>query len=316
MLKGYYVEKNEVKEDGLDIIKKKAPVIWFDCVNPSKKDIKELAERTGIPYADALQGLDEEERPRINLSEGYAQIILKTPDRIAKNVETVSFSIFIIKNEIITLRKDEIDLFSNIDALPKEKKLDILSKTPSHFLLFLIQEIITEYFRNTDEIEDVIEKIDSHLYRNVDDKKIIKEIFDIRKTLIYFHKSLIANREVISGIESHYLPQIGKTEAKEVRLVHNDITQLIEMTGTYREILQTSLELYMTSVSNNMNQVIKRLTVYASYVMVPTLISGIYGMNFRFMPEIPWQYGYPFALGLMVSSIIAMHTLFKRKGWI
>ena len=79
-------------------------------------------------------------------------------------------------------------------------------------------------------------------------------------------------------------------------------------------MLTTNLEIYLGTISNNMNEVMKKLTVYASFVLVPTLISGIYGMNFDLMPEIGWKYGYLFALGTMVVSIIAMYHFFKKKG--
>jgi len=103
--------------------------------------------------------------------------------------------------------------------------------------------------------------------------------------------------------------------------LYNDVTQLIDMEGTYRDILTGTLDIYLSSISNNLNQVMKTLTIVASFVLIPTLISGIYGMNFSKaspynMPELYWQYGYFFALGLMLFSIIFTYIFFRKKGWL
>ena len=138
----------------------------------------------------------------------------------------------------------------------------------------------------------------------------------IKKVLIYFHRSLIANREVIAGIEKEYLNEIKKKELKRFRELYNDVIQLIDMSETYREILTGSLDMYLSTISNNMNLSMKRLTVYATFILLPTLISGLYGMNFRYMPELYWPWGYWYALGLMALSVILLFIFFKKKKWI
>ena len=149
----------------------------------------------------------------------------------------------------------------------------------------------------------------------------MQHIFSIKKTLIFFHRALTANREVISSIEKEYVANIDKKNIKRFRALYNDVAQLIDMEGTYREILTGTLDIHLSSTSNNLNQAMKTLTIVASFVLVPTLISGIYGMNFvnnspYNMPELYWQYGYFFALGLMLFSIIAVYIFFKKKKWL
>ena len=116
------------------------------------------------------------------------------------------------------------------------------------------------------------------------------------------------------------MKEIDKKNIKRFRSLYNDITQLIDTEGTYRDIMTGTLEIYLSSVSNNLNQVMKTLTIVASFILLPTLIAGIYGMNFHFMPEINTQfgqkYGYYFALFLMAFSILLMYFYFRRKGWI
>ena len=100
-----------------------------------------------------------------------------------------------------------------------------------------------------------------------------------------------------------------------LRDVYDHIITITELIDTYREITSSVVEAYISTLSNNINQVVKVLTVLASLALIPTLIASIYGMNFDYMPELHWRYGYPFALGLMLLSVLTMLFYFKRKKW-
>ena len=184
----------------------------------------------------------------------------------------------------------------------------------THFLYILLDEIINTYFSILNDYEDEIDILEDKVFHRPQ-KKEVKKIFEIKKTLIYFNKSISANREVITAIEKEYSHAIKKSHIRHFRNLYSDLTQLIDVIGTYRDILTGTLDIYLTSITHNLDIVIKRLTVYATYILVPTLISGIYGMNFRWMPETSWKYGYFFALALMGFSVLMLHFLFKKADW-
>ncbi|GAF98229.1 unnamed protein product, partial [marine sediment metagenome] len=194
------------------------------------------------------------------------------------------------------------------------------AKGISFFTYRLLDEVLDAYFFVLDKLEEKIDLIEDHVIEKPD-KISVRNIFSVKKTLIYFHKALTANREVISSIEKEYVADIDKKNIKRFRALYNDVTQLIDTEGTYRDILTGTLDVYLSSVSNNLNKVMKTLTIGASFILIPTLIASIYGMNFannsQFnMPELYWQYGYFFALGVMVLSITITYIFFKKKGWL
>ncbi|PLW79330.1 magnesium and cobalt transport protein CorA [Candidatus Woesearchaeota archaeon] len=289
--------------------------ILLDCVNPSKVELQLVAKTFGISFSDLEKGLDPEERPTIENFETYNRITISAPIGSNGQSKTISLSFFVGDNYLIILSKKKIPLFDKLNNLPKKTYDEAFGKDISHLLHFYMYQAINEYFHVIDEIEDEIDKIENKLFKNVN-KSILKNIFSLKKTLIYFHKSLVANREVFLSIDKETISQIKKSDLKNYRNLYFDINQLIDMVGTHREILTGSMDIYMSAVSNNLNEVMKKLTVYASYIMVPTLISGIYGMNFQHLPEIYWKYGYFFALGLMGLSVLAIRNSFKKKGWI
>jgi len=136
-------------------------------------------------------------------------------------------------------------------------------------------------------------------------------------------RSISGNRDVINSMISNAsIFRLNKLEKLDLSEIHTDQIQLAETMAIYREILSNAVEIYNSKISHEMNKIIQRLTIVGSFILVPTLIASIYGMNFKpdispyNMPELNWKYGYIFSLGLMAISIIGTYTYFKIKKWV
>lgn len=320
MLKVYRFQKGGVKAGSLDDLGNSIKC-WADCINPTQKDIKEISQRAKINLHVLKKTLDKGERPKVSDLENYSLIVVRAPWVEHDHIKTTPISIFISKkkNNVITITLKEIHSVKKISQLVKTNKIDLHNNGLSFFVFRLLDEVLETYFYILDTLEEKIDKIENRVVSEPG-KVSVQNIFSVKKTLIFFHKALTANREVIASIEKEYVEHIDKKNVKRFRTLYDDVTQLIDTEGTYRDILTGILDIYLTSVSNNLNQVMKTLTVVASFILIPTLISGIYGMNFAFMPEIHTalgiKYGYFFALGFMAVSVALSYWFFKRKGWL
>ncbi|MBN4049156.1 magnesium/cobalt transporter CorA [archaeon AH-315-M20] len=320
MLRVFKFQKGGVKTGSLSDLGSSSKC-WADCVNPTPKEIKEISEIAKISLHVLKETIDKDERPKVSDLENYSLIVVRTPWVEHDHIRTTPISIFISKNKnnVITVTLKETHSIKRIRQLIKTNKIDLSNDGLSFFVFRLLDEVLETYFYILDTIEEKIDKIEDRVVSEPG-KISVQNIFSVKKTLIFFHKALTANREVIASIEKEYVAHIDKKNVKRFRTLYDDVTQLIDTEGTYRDILTGTLDIYLTSVSNNLNQVMKTLTIIASFVLIPTLISGIYGMNFVFMPEIHTalgiKYGYFFALGLMVLSITLTYIFFKRKGWL
>ena len=321
MLRVYKFQKGCVKAGSLNDLGSTSKC-WAECINPTKNELKDISEKAKIQLNELKNVLDEEERPKVSDLENYSLIIVRTPFIEHDEIITTPVSIFISKNKnnVITITLKEVKSINKVKQLIASKKIDIYEKGISFFTYRLLDEVLGAYFSILDTLEEKIDYIEDKVIEKPD-KLTVEHIFSVKKTLIFFHRALTANREVISSIEKEYVVNIDKKNIKRFRALYNDVTQLIDMEGTYRDILTGTLDIYLSSVSNNLNQAMKTLTIVASFVLIPTLISGIYGMNFARnspynMPELYWQYGYFFALGLMLLSIIFTYIFFRRKGWL
>lgn len=320
MLKGYSFEKGLVKPSSPEDLGS-ASVCWTDCTKPTQAELGDISEKANIPLTELQEVLDEEERPKVSDLDDYSLIIIRTPSEENGDITTTPIAIFVSKkkNNVITVCIRETKAMDRMEELVKAKKIELYEKGTGFFIYRLIDEILNEYFAILDRIEQKIDDTENDVVAKAENFTV-SSIFSVKKTLIFFHRALIANREVITAVEKEYVTNIDKKNIKRFRTLYNDITQLVEAVGTYRDVLTGILDVYLSSVSNNLNKVIKTLTIIASFVLIPTLIASIYGMNFANnspynMPELYWKYGYLFALGLMSLSIISMYIYFKKKKW-
>jgi magnesium transporter len=314
MIDVFVNDKSLIKKTDLAEWKDRKQVL-VDVYKPTEKELVALSKKANIPLDYLRDSLDEDERPRVTELDNYSHLVYRAPHIEDKITKVFSFSIFISSRVVIVLHKHNVGVVEKFEEFTDEHKINIIKKGTTYVTFWLLDHINSSFFSLLDELEDDIDKVEKVVFHNPT-KAMVRKIFEVKKILIYLHKAFSANRDVITSIEKGYLKYLRREDLVWFREIYNDLVQMVDMESTLREVLSTNLEIYLSTVSNNMNEVMKKLTVYASFVLVPTLISGIYGMNFNHMPEFNWLLGYPFALFLMALSVFLLYRLFKKEGWI
>ena len=310
MIKAYKLVGDKVLVGSLDDLKKQA-IVWLDCYNPTPKELEQISKNAKIPIDELKSHKSAKERPKTFEYENFSLVVFAAP-QVERETQPAILTIFIADNKnVITITTKKVSAIervrANMNRTPKA-----YFESPTRFLRLLLENVVDDYFDFFDIFQGEADKLESIIFKKPDGAAV-KRVFNLKKSLLYYHKRLVANREVISAIEKAYLTRIPKKELHEFREIYNDLVQLIDTGETLRDILTGIIEIYMSSVSNNMNHIIKKLTVVASYILIPTLIASIYGMNFKNMPEIFWKYGYLFAMGLMVFSVVLMYIYFRKE---
>lgn len=311
---------NGVIEEGTFDSIRSLNVDWIDCQAPSDRDFELIAQKTKLPKERLKHYLDEDARPHVLETKDFSLIVFAAPVLKDNKVRKTTITLFLFgSNNILTLHPHHVEALTRIEHWLKQGNASIL-ENPSRFIFNLLDEIITDYFTYIEHEEERIDALEKDVFLKPT-KTDITRIFENKKNLIYIHRALVANREVIISIEKGYLSRISKSELSRYRFIYNDLVQLTDMGETYREVLTGVLEIYLSSISNNLNVVVKRLTGWGSLILIPTLIASIYGMNFHptspfNMPELNWRYGYLFSIGLMAVAVIILYTYFKKKDWI
>ncbi len=316
MLKVIGYDGNNIKTIDLsDITDSNYKIIWIDCYNPEEEEIATLSKYLNIDVDDLKIGLDEQEFPRVEEEEDYYLIIYKAP-LFEEDITTTSFGIYIKNNIILTLHRDKIMSIGRIYTLFKTKKpKNILDRGIGFFIYILLNQITLSYSRIILNLEDKLDELEDNLLKN-DDQNITTEILQLRKTLVYFHKALLSNKDVLSVLKRRYLPITTEEDREYIEDIYYDTLQLIDMETTYRELLVSMMDMSLSLENIRMNQIMKILTMVTTLFAVPMWISGIFGMNFKYMPLVDNVYGFWIVVGVSILIIGVLFHIFIKEKWI
>jgi magnesium transporter len=260
--------------------------------------------------------LNTAERPKIEDYGEYIFLVLKVFVRNGHPEEKMhQVSLVLGPNVVISFQEKETGIFENLrDRIRKGKGR--LRKMGADYLAYaIIDGIVDSYFGVLEKLGEEVETLEDELV--LDPKReILQRIHVLKREMIYLRKSAWPLREVINGMERLDTPLIKATTDVYLRDVYDHIVQIIDTMETSRDILSGMLETYLSSVSNRMNEVMKVLTIIATIFIPLTFIAGVYGMNFRNIPELEWRWGYLLAWGIMAAVAVVMILFFKRKKWL
>lgn len=252
-------------------------------------------------------------RPNIEIYKDYSFLITK---KIYlgnnKKVEYEQVSMITGHNYLITLTENGLDDFNNIyERLRSEAN----SSFDINYLSYLILDsIIDNYFFVMEDISDRMEDVETGIIDNPNNEAL-QNIHLMKKELLLIHKAVWPQREVISTILREHNSFSSGEMHEYFRDVQEHLFQIVDMIEVFRDMLSNMLDVYLSSTSRRMNEIIMILTIISTIFIPITFVAGIYGMNFRYMPELGVKYGYPAALGIMALITIGMIVFFKRKKW-
>lgn len=279
--------------------------------------IKEVGELFGIDPLVQEDILNTTQRPKVDDFSDYLFQIMKMLDydRGKKEVKSEQVSLILGANYVITFQEQEGDVFEHVRQRIREGRGIIRKKGADYLLYALSDAVVDHYFLVMEHLgEDIEEMEDDLLGNNGGDS--LHAIQKLRKELIFLRKAVWPLRENLNILLRGGNPLIHKTTEPYLRDVYDHTIQVIETTETFRDLVAGLQDLYLSTVSNRMNQVMKVLTIIATIFIPLTFIAGVYGMNFDYMPETKVKAAYFIVLGVMVVLGIGMVIYFKRKKWL
>ena len=297
--------------------KDKSTVTWINIDGVHKmKVIEEIGKCFNLHPLILEDIVDTDQRPKIKDFKNYIFIILKMLyyDKNDNEMKIEQVSLILGKNYVISFQEREGDVFNSIRERIRNNIGRIRKAGVDYLVYALIDAIVDNYFIIIEKLGEKIE--------NLEDKVIsrpkpanLRVIHKLRRDLIFLRKSVWPLREVISILQRGESSLILESTNVYLRDVYDHTIQVIDTVETLRDIISGMLDIYLSSVSNRMNEIMKVLTIIATIFIPLTFITGIYGMNFRNMPEIKWVWGYPIVLlGMLIIGIV-MVIYFKRKKW-
>lgn len=249
-------------------------------------------------------------------------VVLRFPHLLENGiVESEQISIFLGRNFLLTFQPRPGDAFVPVRNRLQDERSPLRSRGPDYLAYSLIDLAIDNYFPVLDHLAERLETLDDELAIS-DPRKMLTEIHDLRRELLYLRRTLWPHRDAIQSMTRDSHPLLSEATRVHLRDCWDHVTTLVELTETYRELCADLRDYCASAISNRMNEVMKWLTLIATVFIPLSFIAGVYGMNFDpdvspwNMPELRWYLGYPFSLGLMIIVAGVMIWTFYRRGWI
>lgn len=257
------------------------------------------------------------QRPKYEDFDQYIFVTLKILmfDEEKKEIISEQVSLVFGANFVISFQEIEGDVFNPIRERIRNAKGRIRKMGPDYLAYSLLDAVVDNYFSILEKFGEKIEGMEEDLVANPT-PQTLQAIHDLKRDAIFLRKSVWPLREVAGGLERSESILIKKETHIFLRDVYDHTIQVIDTIETFRDMVSGMLDIYLSSVSNRMNEVMKVLTIFAAIFIPLTFMAGVYGMNFEFMPELKWKWGYFALLGLMAVVGFGMLFHFRRKKWI
>ena len=261
--------------------------------------------------------VNTDHRPKFEEYDEYYYSIVKMLTWDEKNAEMNSEQVSFIlgKNYLITFQEIEGDVFDTIRDRLRKNKGRVRREDSDYLCYTLMDSIVDNYFYVLETIAEETELLEDKLLKNAD-SSVLQRIHQLKRQLIFMRKSVWPLREILNNIDRLESDLVKSSSKLFFRDVYDHTIQIIDTVENLRDIVTGMLDIYLSTISNRMNEVMKVLTIIATIFIPLTFLAGIYGMNFQYMPELAWKFGYPMALGAMGLVGIIMLVFFRRKKWL
>jgi len=298
-------------------------VQWLNVHGLDAALVGAIRDRLGLHPLVAEDILNVGQRPKLEVGDGWlvAVVQLFSKDPTTSILEKEQVSLLLAGHTVVSVQEHAGDPFDPVRQRIS-KDLGSIRKKDGDFLFYaLIDAVVDHLFPVLEDIGEEIEDLEDEVIAKPNETHV-EAIHRLKRELIVLRRVIWPTRELLSQLVRGDSPLLSEDTRYYFRDVYEHAVQLLDIVESYRDILSGLMDLYLSSVSNRVNEVMKVLTIIATIFMPLSFIAGLYGMNFNprispwNMPELGWYFGYPFALGLMLVMLGMMLWFFRRNGWI
>ena len=308
-------------DDAERALREHTGAVWIDIEDPTDDDRAYLAEKFGL-HGLSLEDIEHrDQRPRVEAFEGYRFVAIRPLTLDAGDGETAVSEIHAIvaRDVFVTLRHppayDVATLRTRLLTRP-----DLVEAGTGGMIYVLLDAVVDDQLDIIDRLEQEVEDLEELVFDrgsagDLDSGEVRRRFHALRVNLAVFRRHVAPLRRAVEALHEDR-DLVGPALAPYYRDLADHVLRALDFQDNVRDVLTSLVEVRMTQQANDLNEVMKKLSAWAGIILVPTLIAGIYGMNFDHMPELHWLLGYPFALAAMAASSLGLWFTFRRQGWL
>jgi magnesium transporter len=291
--------------------------VWVGLYEPDQAMLRQLQQQVGLHDLAIEDAYNAHQRPKLEQYDQSLFVVLRTAQivRSPKHIEFGETHLFVGANYVITVRhgslRSHVHLRQRCETTPQ-----MLAKGPGYVLYALMDFVVDQYLPIVAEIEEEVQELEDALLEDPSSAEATHKIYRLKRDLLSLRRAVAPLADVANRLTRFDTPHIPEDTRPYFRDVYDHVLRLNETIDMQRELLTTALEAHLSLMSVAQNEHMKRITAWAGMIAVPTMIAGIYGMNFEHMPELGWAYGYYLSLGVMALASVGLYVGFKKSGWL
>jgi magnesium transporter len=304
-------------EDIEQALTRKDQFVWLGLYEPDEALLRQVQRQFHLHDLAIEDAYNAHQRPKLEVYEGSLFVVLRTAQRqgTPPHLEFGETHVFVGPNYVVTVRHGSLRSHAGLRARC-ECTPQLLAKGPAYVLYALMDFVTDQYLPIVSALEDEVDELEEVVLGDERSGGATAQIYRLKRELLSLRRAISPLIEVCNRLMRFELPNVPDDTRPYFRDVYDHVLRMNETIDVQRELLTTALEAHLSMMSVAQNDHMKRLAAWAAMIAVPTMIAGIYGMNFANMPELAWRYGYYVSLVTMALACGGLYIGFKRSGWL
>jgi magnesium transporter len=298
-------------------------LLWVDCVDPTGSELDSLTTQLQISHIAAEDLHKGGQRTKLEHYGDHFHVAVHDCYLVDDRLVTREIDVVFGDGWVLSVRQaadnpDHPEPFG-LEAVIRRFEVERTNEAANDegFLIWALLDVVVDrYFNVADRFDDRLDEVEEIVFSAETGDDIPREVFDLRRGMVHFRRAVAPLREVLAALLRKEAECIGGEAVVHLQDVYDHVLRVTDWIETQRDLLTGLLEADLAVVSNRMNQVMKRMTSWGAILLGSTLIAGIYGMNFKDIPELDWTFGYPMALGTMLALTLFLYFWFKKRNWL
>ena len=316
-----YAEGRRVRDveipDISEALKEPDVFVWVGLHDPAPELLRQIQMEFGLHDLAVEDAQVAHQRPKLEQYGDSVFVVLRpailAPDQ--QRIELGETHLFVGPRYVVSIRHGDTPGYAAVRT-HCESTPALLAKGPGFVLYAVMDFIVDHYFPVLDTLGDQLESLEDEIFSETFDRKTVQRIYDLKRNLVEVKRAVSPLVDVSNRLIRFDLPLIPEDTQPYFRDVYDHAIRINEHVDTLRELLTGALEAHLSLTAVNQNDAMKKLAGWAAIIGVPTMIAGVYGMNFKFMPELEWRYGYPAVMTGLLAACVYLYYRFKRSGWL
>lgn len=301
-----------------ELLVRKDGVLWLDMPAPSEDDLRVLRDVFNFHPLSIEDATKQGQRPKIEEYEGYVFMTVhavRAGPKRSTDVVLDEIDIFFGPLYVITTHRGPVPALDEAQARLSRAPAQL--RAASDYVLYTVLDtVVDSYFPVIDALDEALARLEDRLFAHPS-QHTLDRLFALKRSLLHMRRVAAPMRDFFNVLTRRDLPFVSSQILLYLRDVYDHLLRITDLIDTHRDLLSGAVDIYLSVVSNRLNEVVRRLTIITSIFALLTVITGVYGMNFtRAFPSFEWPYGFPFTIGLMLMLVALLLFVFKRFRWV